>query len=212
MISSLRPHLIRALIIGELYFVLIAITLYLADFTLPNMPLAEGVLYVSAAILFPALAGLSIVVGQVGTKYIQSLLQIVKFALVGVLNTLVDLGLFTILTVIFPGVGLFVALLFKTISFLAAVTNSYLWNKLWVFDAATKTNDTVNTLKEFTSFLIVSVGGLLINLFAFAASVFLISSLFEMSTLLVQVSAALIASISALVWNFLGYKIIVFKK
>ena len=54
--------------------------------------------------------------------------QIFKFGAVGVLNTLVDLGLLNLL--VYLGMG---AVLANTISFSAAAVNSFFWNKFWTF-------------------------------------------------------------------------------
>jgi putative flippase GtrA len=54
--------------------------------------------------------------------------QIFKFGVVGVLNTLVDLGLLNLL--VYFGMA---AVLANTISFSAAAVNSFFWNKFWTF-------------------------------------------------------------------------------
>lgn len=54
--------------------------------------------------------------------------QVVKFGSVGVLNTLIDLGVLNLL--VYLGMGAVAA---NSISFALAASNSFVWNKLWTF-------------------------------------------------------------------------------
>lgn len=54
--------------------------------------------------------------------------QIIKFGSVGVLNTIIDLGVLNLL--VYLGMG---AVLANSISFALAATNSFFWNKFWTF-------------------------------------------------------------------------------
>ncbi len=130
----------------------------------------------------------------------------IKFFSVGVLNTIIDFFVLNICIFLFgTGAhgGLFV--LFKSISFIAAVANSYVLNKWWVFE-----HDTKIGLKEPVLFFIISAVGFWIN----------VSLSFTIFTLFVQkVSPQLAANVGALVgtcvvfaWNFIGYRFFVFKK
>jgi len=67
--------------------------------------------------------------------------QIVKFVLVGILNTAIGYGLFFVLSYFLN------YLLAVVISHFIGVTNSYLWNKYWTF----RTNQK-NQLVEFVRF------------------------------------------------------------
>ena len=129
-----------------------------------------------------------------------------KFFCVGVLNTALDLMVLNILIYFFgTGVHGELFVVFKSISFLAAVANSYILNKWWVFRHDTPTN-----VKEPLLFLIISAVGFWIN----------VSISFAVFTLFVQqASPQLAANIGALMgtfvvlgWNFLGYRFLVFKK
>lgn len=129
-----------------------------------------------------------------------------KFISVGMLNTVIDFAVLNICVFLFgtgEHGGLFVV--FKSISFLAAVANSYVLNKWWVFE-----HDTRMGVKEPILFLIISAIGFWIN----------VSISFSVFTLFVQdTSAQLAANIGALIgtcvvfaWNFIGYRFFVFKK
>ncbi|MBI2041883.1 MAG: GtrA family protein [Candidatus Nealsonbacteria bacterium] len=134
--------------------------------------------------------------------------QAVKFILVGILNTLIDLGVLNFL--IFasgiaagPGYSLF-----KGISFTAAVVNSYFLNKFWTF----KVQKTNGVKREFTQFFIVSLVGFGVNVGVASLVVNVIGVQFGLSPKIWANIGALCATFAAMVWNFLGYKFIVFKK
>jgi putative flippase GtrA len=124
---------------------------------------------------------------------------------VGMLNTALDFVVLNIFVYFFgTGANGELFIFFKSVSFLAAVTNSYLLNKWWVFE-----HDTAISVKEPLIFFIISCVGLLIN----------VSVSFAMFTLFVQnVSQQFAANIGALMgsvvvfaWNFVGYRFFVFK-
>lgn len=77
----------------------------------------------------------------------KSTLQFIKFALIGVSNTLVDYGVTFALNVAF---GLFV--LARIIGYICGVANSYFWNSRWTFREERR-RDT----REILSFLIVNL-------------------------------------------------------
>ncbi|MEX1063765.1 MAG: GtrA family protein [Candidatus Paceibacterota bacterium] len=131
-----------------------------------------------------------------------------RFTIVGFMNAGIDFGVFNFLmfwTNIEEGVAVST---FKGISFVAAVINSYYWNKYWVFEAS----GTGSRAKEFLSFLIVTVIGLLVNVGVTSLVVFGIDPKFGFSQLSWNNIAAVFGAIFGLVWNFVGYRLIVFKK
>lgn len=136
-----------------------------------------------------------------------------KFACVGALNTAIDLVVLNLLVFSF-GTGAHGDLFapFKALSFLAAVTNSYLLNKYWVFGQGRSlvSAGTISDKKEPALFFIVSLFGLLINVsisyvvFAFGTQVFSAS---------VAANLGALAAVGAVfAWNFFGYRFVVFKK
>ncbi|EKE19904.1 MAG: hypothetical protein ACD_8C00087G0004 [uncultured bacterium] len=153
-------------------------------------------------------------------KKIAIAYQIAKFGLIGLLNTLVDLGVLALITLIFSkylqissttaliGVISFYSL-FKAISFIVANISSYFWNKYWTFDQGTKRQ----TKSEFAQFFAVSVIGFLINVFV-ASVVFkiILGSLISFTPGQLGLLGAAAGSIAGLAWNFIGYKLWVFKK
>lgn len=138
----------------------------------------------------------------------NSIFQFLKFGVVGVLNTLVDLGVFNLLIFLFGLVHGPLFVMFKTISFIVAVVNSYFMNKHLVFNT-----QGVGKSTEFGLFLIVSIVGLLLNVLV-SYAVFATGKMLapEVSFYLFANAGALLGSGVVMLWNFLGYKFFVFKK
>lgn len=155
----------------------------------------------------------------IGQK-IAIIYQIAKFGVIGVTNVLVDLGVLSLLTSFFAtafnirstdaiiGAVTFYSL-YKSISFIIANINSYLWNKHWTFNQG----DKQQTKSEFIQFFVVSLVGFLINVFV-ASVVFniIIGSLTSFNAGQLGLLGAAAGSIAGLAWNFIGYKLWVFKK
>ncbi len=131
-----------------------------------------------------------------------------RFVMVGFMNAGIDFGIFNLLmfwTNIEEGAAIST---FKGISFIAAVINSYFLNKYWVFEAS----GSGTKAKEFLTFLVVTVVGLLINVGVTSGIVFTVDPQFGFSQLSWNNIAAVFGSLFGLVWNFIGYRLIVFKK
>ncbi len=140
-------------------------------------------------------------------KKIPIIFQFAKFAAVGAFNTFLDWGILNLLmaiTLITSGVGFSI---FKGISFTIATISAYFWNKYWTFGAKDKSNK-----QEVTRFIMISLSGLVINV----GLASLIIYIFRDTTLVNSAQLANIAAASAtmlsLIWNFVGYKLFVFKK
>ena len=85
--------------------------------------------------------------------------RFLKFAVVGTLGTMIDFGVLNLLILTFgSSKGLA-----KTCSFTVAVINSFIWNRLWTFREAR--DRPIGPL--LVQFVLVSVGGLLLNQFIF---------------------------------------------
>ena len=154
--------------------------------------------------LFPVLTLVGMTVAEIIAKKFKILLQVAKFALVGVSNTTVDFGLLNLLilsTGITSGAGI---IPMNTVSFSAAVLNSYFWNKRWVFGEGKR--------GKFATFLLVTLIGVSINtgiVYTVTNYVPPVGNISE--TLWINIAKVLATGIS-LFWNFTGYKLIVFKK
>ncbi|HEV8601160.1 MAG TPA: GtrA family protein [Patescibacteria group bacterium] len=151
--------------------------------------------------------------------------QISVFIVVGVINTAVDFAVLNLLshfTGIKKGQGV---IPLNYISFSCAVIVSYFLNKHWTF----RDSGTVDKTKQFTFFLIVSVIGASINsLVVYLVTTFVPIPANLLASVLSYVPALankfgdlavlwlnlakLAATAVSLVWNFVGYKLFVFKK
>ena len=130
-----------------------------------------------------------------------------KFVAIGFFNAGVDFGVFNLLIYITKiETGLTLSL-FKTISFIFSFTNSYLWNKYWTFNAG----QTVHRGGEFVRYTFVTIIGALINIGISTLIINLIKPSFGFSQLGWDNMAVVFATIGNLLWNFIGYQLIVFK-
>lgn len=141
--------------------------------------------------------------------FIKLARQVIKFVLVGGVNTSIDfliLNILIYLTGITAGAELFVL---NSISFSIAVVNSYFMNKYWTFQDKTSTQQ---ESFKFSQFFAVSIVGIIINGLVLTGITTSISPLFGLSAVLWANFAKLAATIFSLIWNFIGYKFFVFKK
>lgn len=140
------------------------------------------------------------------SRWLAILRQITKFIIVGGVNTFLD---FAVLNFLIAVSGVATGLnfsFFKGISFLVAGTNSYFWNKYWTFESTAKKE------LEFIQFIVISAIGLFINVGVASFIVNNIGAPGAISPTLWANIGALVAVAASLIWNFLGYKFIVFRK
>jgi len=133
-------------------------------------------------------------------------MQFSKFVAIGLLNTAIDFGVLNLLmwlADIYKGKWLF---LLNAVSFTAALINSYLWNKLWTF----KDKSTRDVPVEFSRFLLISIIGAIINSSIIYFITTYITPYYGLSEQIWANLAKVLATGFSLIWNFLGYKFIVF--
>ena len=91
--------------------------------------------------------------------------RFIKFALVGISGTVVDFGVFNILTTLFNMAGIFsifsveAVILSSVLSFIIAVFNNYHWNRNWTYPESKQFTHSDQLFKFGT----VSVIGLIIR-------------------------------------------------
>ena len=129
-------------------------------------------------------------------KKIPILWQVAKFALVGVLNTIMDFGILNFLILITGIVSGVWIIIMNATSFSVSIVNSYYWNKEWVFP---------------TIFLVTIVGLGLNTGIVFVLTTYVHPILGVSPKMWANIAKALATGVS-LFWNFAGYKIIVFRQ
>lgn len=121
------------------------------------------------------------------------MIQIVKFSIVGVLNTVISFVAYSLL--VFLSVNYIVA---NVISYSMGTVNSYLWNKGWVFQS------TENHSKIIYKFIGVNSITLLFNSFVLYTSV----SILDLNKLTSQIIATFLGTMMNFVlnklWTFRG--------
>jgi len=142
----------------------------------------------------------------------KTIWQIVKFAIVGVLNTLVDFAVFQALNLLLGWVYLA-----QVIGYTCGIVNSYLWNSNWTFR-----EQRTRSFREIALFVVVNLASLGVSL----GVIWLCRDVLGMTNewaagwmpavLSVFIKGdtvdKLIATFFAIVVNYLGNRLFVFKK
>ncbi|MCX7589448.1 MAG: GtrA family protein [Patescibacteria group bacterium] len=164
-------------------------------------------LRIGAFVVFFILAPLALIIAYLIGKIFPILYQFAKFSAVGTLNSFVDFGVLNLLIWITNiNIGWWYTI-FKAISFLSGTTNSYFWNRYWTFESKDKPR-----LNEATKFYSIAIIGGFLNI---SVASFIVNGITRpdyISSNLWANIGALCGIFSALLWNFIGYKFIVFKK
>jgi putative flippase GtrA len=156
--------------------------------------------------LFPLIFLLGIKIASIFRLFSLSIFQFAKFVEVGILNTLIDIGTLNFLSLITGIVKGLEIIPLNIISFLLAVVNSYFFNKIWTFEISSKA-----VQGEFITFLLISLTGLFINsTIVFLGTTFI--HYFQISAGALMNLVKIFATLIAMLWNFFGYKIFVFRK
>lgn len=181
----------------------------LAPFIFSNLGAALPLSPLWFALTLATLATLGVAFGYwLGKKIKPFFYQLAKFGLVGVGNTVIDAGIFSLL-IFLSGItnGIFISG-FRTLSVFIAIINSYVWNKYWSFQK----KESKEVPKEFTHFVVISIIGMVINV---GITSFLVNGLgpqFNVTPTAWATLAGIIPVPVVLIWNFIGYKLFVFKK
>ena len=124
--------------------------------------------------------------------------QFIKFVIVGSVNTAIDFFIYFSLT---RGTAFFEQHLLSAniIAFSIAATNSFFWNKKWTFRDQGK-----NYHIQYSKFLIVSIGGLILSQGIFVLGVHYL----KISDIITKLAAVVIVTF----WNFALNKWWTFKK
>jgi len=125
--------------------------------------------------------------------------QFVRFAMVGALNTLVDLAAFYLLGLI-PGMPDVAA---KAVSYALGICNSFLWNKYWTFSAGKSERG----FREFLVFVTVNLPPLIINVVVFTILGIWIND----GDFFTRMGKAISSAVVSVAWNFMGSRYLAFR-
>ena len=96
-----------------------------------------------------------------GTAAKKSFFQLIKFGLVGIGNTLIDMVISTVLSIVLaiPFTGGWTVYVSKVVGYCAGILNSYILNSRWTFKEERRQD-----AREIISFIAVNLGVLLVSL------------------------------------------------
>src|SRR3989338_2910508 len=205
-----KIDIINSLILGELIFLFLLPTQLILHFFeklhLDQVPLP--VFFWWFAVLLPAATVLGYWALFAIGKKITFVPQLARYGLIGVVNTVMSLGIINTF-ILFTGVsGGYLADVFAAVAFVLVVTNSFFWNKYWTFSAG----QDQKTVREYVEFFVVSLSGAFINVGLFHLLVNVIGPQRGIGTEAWANIVVLIGIPISLAWNFTGYKLFVFKK
>lgn len=194
---------------------------------LPILKNAKPSLYEAVWLFVVPFFAIGVPVGLIVASFIARKIalvwQLAKFLVIGVMNTLVDIGVLALITILvasdakhasettwFTMASLVVTYysLYKAISFIIANINSFFWNKYWTFGGENKSRGT----HQFFQFFLVSLIGFAINVIIASAVFSSLTSAGSFTIGQAGLIGAAMGSIIGLAWNFVGYKFFVFKK
>ncbi|MDO8424773.1 MAG: GtrA family protein [bacterium] len=171
---------------------------------LASIPSLSLILFV----LMPILSVFGLWIAWLLGKKFLFIFQVAKFVLLGAMATLIDLGAFKALGLALALNLSFANNIYKAISFLVATFVKYWGNKFWAFEKMEKKG----MGKEMLRFYIVTALGLAVDVGIFSVVVNNIGPQFGIPLKTWETVGVLAAAVIVSVWNFIGYKFIVFKK
>lgn len=159
--------------------------------------------------LLPFFSLLCLWLAEIIGKKILFIFQAAKFILVGAIATIIDLKLFEFFA---WGLSFFIAaetaMAAKGISFIMATGAKYWGNKYWCFEKTAKED----RAKEALKFFAVTLAGLVLDMGFFFYLVKISGPQFGTPADVWVKLSVIFAALGAALWNFAGYKFIVFKK
>src|SRR5450755_69046 len=130
--------------------------------------------------------------------------RLIRFALVGGLNTGVDIGIITLLAFLLPAKNLVHLIGYNTIAYSIGACNSFVLNKFWTFKERTPV-----TAQQVGKFVLVTIGGIILNnvvlsMFSLAWPALAYGSAWDTLTLKVGVAA------TCMLLSFVALNLLVF--
>lgn len=173
-----------------------------------NVPEVYGLSFRWLIILVPILWILGVNLGYFLGRWFSFFTQFGKFVAIGFTNASIDFGALNLMISIFGiAAGVWFSV-FKTISFILATIHSYFWNKYWSFEAGESKGGAAEVVKFFS----VAAVSILVNVAVASVIVNLVHPLFGVTPEVWANIGAVAGSATALIFSFVGFKIVVFKK
>lgn len=174
-----------------------------------------GISFSWLMIVIPILWILGVNLGYFLGRWFAFFNQFGRFAAIGFTNAAVDFGILNIL-IAWSGIasGTLFAV-FKTISFIIAVTHSYLWNRYWVFSAegvSSKALTVAQDGSQFFKFISIYIVSTIINVGIASAVVNGVDPFFNLDKNAWANIGSVAGSAMALIFSFAGIRQVVFKK
>lgn len=173
-----------------------------------NLGLPNKTILLLLPVVVPILFALGVWLGGLLARFVPIVTQLSKFVTVGFSNTAIDFGILNLLSMATGFTEGFIIGGVNVPGFLAASLNSYFWNKFWVFRKV----DEQGIFHDFPKFFGITLVGVFIN---GAIVVFLttyVSPLFGLNPAVWLNLSKALATVFTMVWNFVGYKLVVFRK
>lgn len=177
-------------------------------FVLPilyNLHLLSVWTALAAFVFIPVIFMFGVWLGKFLGRWLSFFTQFGKFAVVGFMNASIDFGTLNLLSVLTSTSSGFLVGGINIPGFLLAATNSYFWNKFWVFGDSGD-----NVFADLPKFSIVILSGALLNSGLVIFLTTYIGPHFGVSAGQWLNVSKVAASATMLAWNFLGYKFFAF--
>jgi len=166
-----------------------------------------GIPFVWLMVLVPVLWILGVNLGYFLGRWIPFFNQFGKYAAIGFTNFVIDTGVVNLL-IAFSGIASGVGFsIFKSLSFIVAVTHSYIWNRLWVFSAEGGSE----WKKEFIKFMTVNLVAITVNVGVASFVVNYVDPIYGFDPKTWANVGVVVGSAVSLVFSFVGFKLVVFK-
>jgi len=164
--------------------------------------------YLALWLVIPVISLMCLQAAYIIGKKFLFVYQVAKHLIVGAIVTIIDLKIFEFLLWFLSFFIIANPLVMKGISFIFSTFLKYLGNKNWAFEK----NGKENIRQELFYFFIITLVGLAIDVAAFWYFVNILGPQFAIPSVAWIKLGVIFAAIIAALWNFLGYKFLVFKK
>lgn len=203
-----KSNIVNSFIIGEIIAVsLILISKNLKITTVPVIDIIKSD-WLILIIILPVVISFAVYGAYLLGRIQPVFFEFGKFIVIGLSNAIIDFGVLNLLILVTDIERGHYFSLFKGLSSIAALVNSYLWNKVWAFEGS----EHEKPKREFLQFLVVSFIGVLINVVVASLVVNIIGPVGDIPPRVWANFGAFSAIVMGGLWNFIGYKFIVFSE